>query len=188
MSIEIIGLFLKGYIDKQTFEKSLYETIDDLIDVLNGSVIDELLNCNYSSNEQVSHLFFVLDEYLATNYTDAYLYINDAYVERVINSDRNDWIAEYLRKHHQKTTCVIIDCTNTMTAEELVKSFKDSMPFPTWCGNSWDAINDLIGEVVPEELHLRGWDAVKKRLPNDAEKVSHILEQIDDSVCMVCYD
>lgn len=188
MCIEIISLYLKGYIDTRFFEESVYVFIDSFQKALNESLLDELLNCDYSSSEQVAHLAIILEAYLIENQSDLYADVNDAYIENVIDSDRTDQIAEYLRKQQARVRCVILHCEELSSSDDLIKAFKDRLPLPDFCGNNWDSISDLIEEVLPEELHLIGWKNVEDRLPKDAKIIRRILCGVDPGLCTVYFE
>lgn len=87
-----------------------------------------------------------LYNYVLENYDSVYENINDAYVERIIDSNKEDIVVEILKNKYQKREEVDIDCSMINTRSELI-----------------DAIEDLIYDIVlPQKLILHNWREVEK--------------------------
>lgn len=117
-----------------------------------------------------------------------YQKINDAYVEKIIETNKYDSITKLLKNKYKKNKLITIDCNNIFTQTDLIKVFKKKLDFPLFCGDNWDAVNDLIYDVIfPNELQIVGWNLLKKRLPNDSEILINILDKIEKSRCTIKY-
>ncbi len=188
MYIEIIVLYLKSYISTNDFEKILYDNIDSFEEEIEEDIIYELINADYNSKENIIHLKKCLNDYITSNYLSLFKIINDVFVEKIIDANKNDDITNILKKKYKKKKVIIIDCNMIYTHTDFIKIFKHDLKFPLYCGNNWDAINDLIFDVIfPSELHFVGWDLLKKRLPKDTRILKNILDKIEKSRCIILY-
>ncbi len=75
---------------------------------------------------------------------------------------------------------VQIDLSGVMSTDEFHSTLSDALRFPGWYGRNWDAFWDAITGLVemPVQLKISGWDALCKRLPNDAELMQKCLDDL----------
>ena len=72
----------------------------------------------------------------------------------------------------------ILDFTDTETMFELHETIKKELDFPDYYGANmdafWDCLTDMVGS---DELHIQvlGFDKLKKRMPDTANKIEEIL-------------
>jgi RNAse (barnase) inhibitor barstar len=76
-------------------------------------------------------------------------------------------------------TRISIDVSVIESSEQLQKLLKESLRFPDFYGNNWDAFWDSITGLVamPEKFEITGWQHLTKVLPKDAEL---LLECLND--------
>ena len=129
-----------------------------------------------------------LYNYVLENYDSVYENINDAYVERIIDSNKEDIVVEILKNKYQKREEVDIDCSMINTRSELIDAIKHALQYPHFCGDNWDAIEDLIYDIVlPQKLILHNWREVEKKLPQDTAILKSILDKYNNGRCVVIY-
>ena len=96
--INIICFYLKKYISDEQFESIFYEHIDDFQKSIREDIYYDLLSASFSSKQEIISLNTQLHNYVLGNYKSVYDNINDAYVERIIESNDNDIILKLLPK------------------------------------------------------------------------------------------
>jgi hypothetical protein len=71
---------------------------------------------------------------------------------------------------------VYVDLTAANDATDVVGALKASLPFPDWCGSSWDSIEDAFEEIrllwsFPLALIAQGLKSLIERSPHLAMEV-----------------
>lgn len=184
--IKMICLYLKKYISDEQFQNIFYDYINNFQNDLEEDIYLSILITNFSSKEEKISLETKLRNYILKNYGLMYENINDTYVEGIIDLDREDVIVEILKKKYEKKEEVIIDCSMISTQPELVDAIKQALQYPKFCGNNWDAIEDLIYDIIfPKKLIFFNWHMVEKKLPQDTTILKSILDR--NSCCIVIY-
>ena len=113
-----------------------------------------------------------------------YEHITDAYVEDIIDLNKENWIVQLLKKKYERKEEIIIDCSRINTKYELVIAIKQALQYPEFCGNNWDSIEDLIYDIIlPKKLIFFNWHIVEKKLPQDTIILKSILDR--NSSCLV---
>jgi RNAse (barnase) inhibitor barstar len=79
-----------------------------------------------------------------------------------------------------RTDLIEIDLTGVKDAQELHLLLMDTLGFPGYSGCNWNAFRDTISGIVqmPRMLRLRGWRALEKRLPEDAQLMQDCLNDL----------
>ena len=186
--IETICLFLKQYISEEQFEDIFYNYMELFESSLEKDIYLEILATNFSSKEERISLKSKLKNYVLNNDSSELENVNDAYIERMIDSDDGDTITEILKKKYEKKEEVNVDCSRISTRAELIKEIKRALGFPKFCGNNWDAIEDLIYDIVfPKKIVFSEWNEIEKRLPDDATIFRKILEENNDGRCKIFF-
>jgi len=186
--INIICFYLKKYISDEQFESIFYEHIDDFQKSIREDIYYDLLSASFSSKQEIISLNTQLHNYVLGNYKSVYDNINDAYVERIIESNDNDIILKLLKKKYQKRKQVDIDCSIISTRLEMIDAIKQALQYPLFCGDNWDAIEDLIYDIIlPQEIILNNWVEVEKKLPQDAAILKALLDKYNNGRCLVIY-
>ena len=99
-----------------------------------------------------------------------------------------DIVVEILKNKYQKREEVDIDCSMINTRSELIDAIKHALQYPHFCGDNWDAIEDLIYDIVlPQKLILHNWREVEKKLPQDTAILKSILDKYNNGRCVVIY-
>ena len=84
---------------------------------------------------------------------------------------------------------VKIDCNKIIKNKEIILVIKQSLNFPEFCGNNWNAINDLICDVIlPEKVVFTGWKSFEQHFPEDADFIKKIFNKVDVENCSVSYE
>lgn len=126
-------------------------------------------------------------KYVLENYKSLYDNINDAYVERLADTDTDDVVAQILKKKYEKREKAEIDCILISSQSELIDSIKQALQYPSFCGNNWDAIEDLMYDIIfPQKLIFKNWCEVERKLPQDAAILRGILERYRER-CVIIY-
>ena len=112
-----------GYISDEHFENIFYDYIDDFQNTIEEDIYLNILFTNFSHKEEIISLETELHNYILKNYKSLYESINDAYVERMIDSDNRDVVTEILRKKYKKKKEITIDCSSINTGLELINNF-----------------------------------------------------------------
>lgn len=186
--INTICLYIKKYLTDVQFEDIFYDYIENFQNSLEEDMYLKILSTNFSSKQERVSLETELRNYVLENHGLVYENINDAYVERIIDSNKEDIVAEILKNKYQKREAVDIDCSMINTRSEFIDAIKRALQYPHFCGNNWDAIEDLIYDIIlPQKLILHNWREVEKNFPKDAAALKSILEKYSNGRCMVMY-
>jgi len=74
--------------------------------------------------------------------------------------------------HEQRASRVEIDISSARTAADVIAAMKEVLQFPTWCGSSWDSLDDAFGEI------RAGWQfplvMIVHGLPAQLDRRSHV--------------
>lgn len=185
--IKTICLYLKNYISDEQFETIFYDYLEDFQNSLEEDIYLGILFANLSRKEEKITLQTELRNYVLENYGSLYENINDAYVERLIDTDIDDLVVQILKKKYEKREKAEIDCSLIGSQSELIDSIKQVLQYPAFCGNNWDAIEDLMHDIVfPEKLIFKNWCEVEKKLPQGAAILRAILERRREC-CVIIY-
>ena len=143
----------------------------------------------YLTDEQFENIFYdYIEDFQNSLDVSVYENINDAYVERIIDSNKEDIVVEILKNKYQKREEVDIDCSMINTRSELIDAIKHALQYPHFCGDNWDAIEDLIYDIVlPQKLILHNWREVEKKLSQDTAILKSILDKYNNGRCVVIY-
>lgn len=186
--INTICLYLKKYLTDEQFENIFSDYIEDFQNSLEEDMYLNVLSTNFSSKQEKISLETELYNYVLENYDSVYENINDAYVERIIDSNKEDIVVEILKNKYQKREEVDIDCSMINTRSELIDAIKHALQYPHFCGDNWDAIEDLIYDIVlPQKLILHNWREVEKKLSQDTAILKSILDKYNNGRCVVIY-
>ena len=185
---KIISLYLKGYISDEKFENIFYDYIDDFQNSVEEDIYLNILFTNFSHKEEKISLETELRNYVLKNYKSLYENINDAYVERLIDSNNRDVVTEILRKKYEKKKEITIECSKISTGLELINAFRQVFKYTKFCGNNWYAIEDLIYDVIfPEKLVFNNWSEVERKLPQDTVILKAVLDRNCNDRCIIIY-
>ncbi|MDE7286978.1 MAG: barstar family protein [Lachnospiraceae bacterium] len=186
--IKVICLYLKGYILVEQFEKFFFDCIDDFQSSLGEDIYLDILSTNFSSKEEKISLETKLYDFVLKNYMSLYEKINDAYVEHMIQLNQKDTVVEMLKKKYEKREEVEINCSMIITQSELINVIKKVLQYPQFCGNNWNAIEDLIYDIIlPQKLTFINWSEMEKRLPQDTTILKAILDRNSEGRCVITY-
>lgn len=189
MYIEAICLFLKEYLDGEEFEKIVYSELDDLEKNLEKELFFKIITTDYRSKKDLWSLKHTLSDYVRSEYRDIFDNVDDRYVEKIIESNNNDDVTLFLKKKYEKPEIINIDCSCINNSRELFAALKNKLSFPKWCGENWDAVNDLFFEIIlPKKLVFDHWCDLEMKLPADADMLKSILIDIDISYCKVIFE
>lgn len=63
------------------------------------------------------------------------------------------------------------------------------MQYPKFCGNNWDAIEDLFFDIIhPKKIILHHWNEIEEKMPYDANIFKNILGKSDIERCIIVYE
>ncbi|WP_026652152.1 hypothetical protein [Butyrivibrio proteoclasticus] len=175
--IECTALFVKGYIPAEIFVSFVYDNTDVFEALLDADAYQTILDYSPVEKESKIRMYSEIERYMNEKNADELESIHDAYVELIMDSDRTDFAAKYLRKKNEKVKEIVIDCELASDGEMLRKLVKTKFGLDdTCCGDSWDAIDDLIlEEVYPEKVILKNWDMICKTMSVDANALKDVL-------------
>lgn len=186
--IKTICLYLKKYISDEQFENIFYNYIEDFQNSLEEDICFNILSTNFSSKQERISLETVLRNYVLKNYGSEYENFNDAYVEQIVDSDKEGIVVEILKKKYEKREEVHVDCSMISTQSELIDTIKQALQYPQFCGNNWDAVEDLIYDIIfPKKIIFFNWCEVEKKLPQDTAILKAILDKNCKSCCEISY-
>ena len=186
--IKIICLYIKEYISDEQFQNIFLDDLNGFHDCLEDDMYLNILSANFSSKEERIRVRTELREYVLKNYKSMYEDINDAYVERIIDDDKEDIAVKILKKKYEKQERIDIDCSMINTQLELIKAIKQALQYPQFCGNNWDAIEDLIYDIVfPQKLTFYNWNELEKKLAQDANILKSVLDRNNCDRCVIKY-
>lgn len=186
--IKTICLYLKNYITKEQFSSIFMEHLDDFHNSLDEDLFYNVFSTNFSSKEEKINLDTELRNFILQNHALVYEKMNDSYVELLIDSDSEEEVIAILKKKYEKKEEIKIDCREINSRLELITAIKDALQYPHFCGDNWNAIEDLIYDIVlPQKLIFFNWDMVKKRLPEDTAILRNILDRNSNGRCTIIY-
>jgi ribonuclease inhibitor len=74
---------------------------------------------------------------------------------------------------------VELELAGVTTSDELHQLLAAKLGFPSYYGNNWDAFWDCVRDPeqssMPSVLRIRGWNALRFRLPRDARVLRELL-------------
>lgn len=186
--IRTICLYLKKYLSDEQFQNIFNSYMEEFQNFLEEEIYLEIVFTSFSSKQEKIDLEIELHNYILKNYSSVYESINDAYIERIIDLDNDDIVVNILKKKYEKREVVDIDCSLIKLPSELIEAIKQALQYPKFCGKSWDAVEDLIFDVIfPEKLILHNWYEVEKKLPQDAKILKTLLDKNSKGRCVVVY-
>ena len=189
--IEMLVLFCScyGYISTGDFLSFAYSNIEEYEKILDEEIYLSLLSASLTDKEYVIALTNRSREFVNKNYASYAEEIDkDAYVERIVESDRDDYVAKCLRKLYERRNRAVIDMARVNSKEDIVKLIKESIVLPQWCGNGWDAMNDILGEGnFPSVLEIKNMEVLEKKYPEDATLFRNLLQKNTPKYCIVKY-
>lgn len=184
--LRAICLYLKDYLSDQQFEEMFSAQISAFQTHLEEELYLDIVFTKFWSKEERIRLRTKLHQYVLQQGSDLYQNTNDTSVERMIAAGVEDELIHILKKRYEKKAELYIECDGIYTTSELIYTIKQSLQFPAFCGLNWDAIKDLIYDVVfPEKLIFANWDALERRLPRDTDILKRLLEQNASDRCVV---
>ena len=182
--IEAICLYLKSYIPSDNFLDYVYMNVDEVENILNEDVFLALISVNLSDKVSVEHVIVMLEDFIRNNYLNEYNVINDVYLEEIIDSDRKDFLAISIRENNKRKELVVIDISELTDDKELIQLIKKELEFPQFCGNSWEALDDLIYDIIlPLNIEIIGCQTVENEI---IRKMRKLFSRIND-VCQIIY-
>lgn len=186
--IEMICFYLKKYISDQQFENIFYDYNEDFKKSLDENIYLDVLSTDFNSKQEKISLETELRNYVLENYNSVYDDINDAYIELMLDSNKDGTVVELLKEIYQKNEQVDIDCSMINTQSDLIDAIKQALKYPNFCGNNWNAIEDLIYDIIfPRKLILNNWVEVEKKLPKDAVILKSLLDKYSSGRCKIIY-
>lgn len=186
--IKTICLYLKEYISDKQFESIFYDFLNDFQNCLEEDIYLNILSTNFGFKAEKNNMESELRNYILENHKSVYEGINDAYVERLLDSGKVDAIVEVLKNRYEKRDEIVIDCSKIKTKLELISTIKQALQYPQFCGNNWDAIEDLIYDIVfPNRLIFYNWRDIEKELPKDADLLKKIFNKNNCGRCVITY-
>jgi hypothetical protein len=189
--IEMLILFAskESYINADDFLKFAYAHIEEYERILDEETYLSLLSANTSNKESINELISKLRTFISKNYADpADEIANDAYVERVAGSKRTDDVARCIQKLYIRRDKAQMDLKDVTSRDDLIKLIKQTIILPSWCGDGWDAMNDIFGAGdFPLVLEVQNMDVLEKSLPEDAQILKKLLSRDVPDYCKVKY-
>ena len=186
--IKIICLYLKNYITIEQFENLFMDSMEDFQECLSEDIYMDILSTNLRRKDEKIRLDTLLRDYIYDKYLNIYESINDSYIEKMIDSGESDATVAILKKNCEKAEEIVMDCSNINTQSELIAAFKKLLQYPRFCGDNWDAIEDLIFDSgFPRRLIFSKWYEMEKRLPADTLILKEILERNNDVGCVILF-
>ena len=188
MIIEAICLYLKNHIPLDYFLEYVYEHADEAETVLGEDLFLTLISVNPKDKVSVETMIVGLEDYMKCKYLDAYNRINDAYVERVVDSERQDSLALFLREQNKRTESIEIDISSITDEKEMIEILKKKLDFGDFCGNSWEALYDLIYDIkLPLKIVIIGRSKVESTQTEMIKRLDELFSIISN-VCEIIYE
>lgn len=185
---EVICLYLNEYLTDEQFEHYFYNNMEDAESVVDENTYLEIISTNFNSKEACISLRFQLQKYAEKEVMEIYSKISDSYVELLVQSNDHNEIVDILKNRYVKKSLVKIDCSTIKNNKEIISTVKHSLNFPDFCGDNWDAINDLIYDVIlPEKVIFLGWRLFEERFPKDADCIKKIFDKVNRNNCLISY-
>ncbi len=187
--IEVICLYLNRYLTDEQFEEYFYSNMSEFEEQLDEDIYLDIVSTNFNSKNELISLQKKLDGYTKNNFSEMYNNMNDAYIERLIDSSSNGEIIDILKNRYLRADTVRIDLENIKTKDELINIIKKSLKYPDFCGNNWNAIKDLLYDLMlPNNIKLLNWGMLEKCLPEDSAILKRILGEINEDYCTIQYE
>lgn len=187
MYIEMICLFVNGYLNSEQFEDAFLTNIFYFEKLLENDVYIKIISTNFNSKNEIISLKTFLRAYLNSHYIEEINNTNDANVERIVESDRKDVIAKILRKHYEKKEIIHIECKYIKDFQQLIYLIKDELQISKSCGNNLDAINDLIYDInFPNKIIFHNWSTIESKFLKESRDIKEIFEKKDE--CKIIFD
>ena len=121
MCIELICLFLNNYLAPQEFEKVFYHLLSECETILPNQLFSNILETDFRSKSDVLSLKIRLRAYINNNcYCDILDGTNDIYIEKILESARQDIVADILREKSKRKEIVYLDCAKITSEIELI--------------------------------------------------------------------
>lgn len=99
----------------------------------------------------------------------------------MIEEDPEGELVQIVRKKQERKAEICIDCRGIHTSSELIRTIKQSLQFPAFCGAGWDAVADLICDVIlPQKIVFLYWDELETRLPKDTKYYTTLEEIVEN--------
>lgn len=186
---EVICLYLNEYLTDDQFEHYFYDNMEEAESVIDEKIYLDIISTNFNLKEECISLRFQLRQYAEEKVAEIYDKISDSYVELLVQSNDNNEIIKILKNRYMKKPLVKIDCNKIIKNKEIILVIKQSLNFPEFCGNNWNAINDLICDVIlPEKVVFTGWKSFEQHFPQDADFIKKIFNKVDVENCSVSYE
>jgi len=189
--LEIIIFFIKGYIDKDIFEKWIYEN-EELEGFLGNEFYLDVITVDFSKKEEIIHLKNILKKYLIEEKFVNIDEINDAYCERLFNSSNIEETISELKGtenaiykllleefsypiYHEE---VSINLTNIKTEKELMRVLCKGLGiymFPM----EWKWFEEYLAESdLPSKIEILGIDNIRKNFGGCYHLIRNILNKV----------
>lgn len=186
---EVICLYLNQYLTSEQFESYFYNNMNQFEVELDEETYLNIISTNFNSKQAVITLQEKLKKDIIQSFPDLYNCMNDAYIEQLIQSEADGEIIEILKMKYSRADMLKINCIDIKTRSELISEIKTALKFPVFCGNNWDAIRDLIYDIVlPKKIVFFDWSLIEKQLPNDSTILKSILSEISEDYCVIIYN
>lgn len=144
----LTNTYLNGYISEKQFENIFSCYIELFENSLEEDIYLEILSTNFSSKEERINLQSTLKKYILSNYRSMLDNMNDAYIEQKNDSNEEDFITEILKSRYEIPKEICMDCSSIHSKDELITAVKKALQYPKFCGNNWDAIEDLFFDII----------------------------------------
>lgn len=186
---EVICLYLREYLTDKQFEHYFYKNMKEAEIVVDENTYLNIISTNFNLKEECISLRFQLKQYAEKEVAEIYDKINDSYIELLVQSNDNNEIVNILKTRYMKKPLVKIACSTIKNNKEIISIIKQLLNFPKFCGNNWDAINDLIYDVIlPERVIFTGWRSFEEHFPEDAVFIKKIFNKVDTNRCSISYE
>lgn len=187
--IKSICLYLREYLSDEQFEDLFSAQICAFQTCLEEDIYLDIVFTNFHSKEEKISLRTKLYQYVMREDSDLYENTNDVFVEHMIAEDPEGELVQIVRNKQERKAEICIDCRGIHTSSELIRTIKQSLQFPAFCGAGWDAVADLICDVIlPQKIVFLYWGELETRLPRDAYVLKKLFERYLDDLCLIVYE
>jgi hypothetical protein len=198
---EIIIFFVKEYINKDVFEKWVYEKTD-LESFLGSELYLDVISVDFSKKEEVIHLKNNLKRFITDEKLINIDEINDGYCEkffnqlnvlqlinRMDNSEKQVYellLHEFVYPVYREE--VIIDLINIRTEKELMRAMSRGLGmyrFPM----EWKWFGEYLKDCeLPTKIMIKGIDNIKRNFSGCYYLIKDVLGKVcEDRGCSVDY-
>jgi hypothetical protein len=99
----------------------------------------------------------------------------------LVENDDVEGLRQYLRDHG--VVCVEIDVNEAASTLDVIGALKNVLLFPSWCGSSWDSIDDAFDDIragwsFPLAVVVHGLRSLFERDPHLALEVALRLHEL----------